>query len=61
MGNAIDITEIKEHEKSSFFTVTISKPLTQPQSVSWELPFAAVIGKTVTLLVERHFLWIHYN
>lgn len=39
----------------------ITKPLTQPQSVSWELPFTAVIGKTVTLLIKRHFLWIHYN
>lgn len=37
------------------------KALTQAQSVSGELPFTAVVGEAVTLLVKRHFLRIHYD
>lgn len=37
------------------------KALTQAQSVSGELPFAAVVGEAVALLVKRHFLRIHYD
>lgn len=54
-------TEILDYRIFLFFIWWMPISLTQPQPVSWELPFTAVVWEPITLLVKRHFLWIHYN
>lgn len=50
-----------KHLEPSFPPALSPKPLTQAQPVPGELPFTAVVGQAVTLLVKGHLLWIHDN
>lgn len=44
--------------KSCFWFVNEAE-LTESQAVSWELPFVAVVGQTVALLIQRNLVGVH--